>query len=124
MAKKPVVGWWEITLADKSSSDAVKRFFGEVFGWKIKSDPQSDYGEVSREDAGIGGGIGPTNQPGAKNQVTFYIDVDDIDSYLEKINKAGGKTVMPATPVSPDTTFAQFTDPAGNLIGLFKHSGP
>jgi predicted enzyme related to lactoylglutathione lyase len=86
--------------------------------------PRNRSGEVSREDAGIGGGIGPTNQPGAKNQVTFYIDVDDIDAYLEKINKAGGKTVMPATPVSPDTTFAQFTDPAGNLIGLFKHSGP
>jgi uncharacterized protein len=117
----PKVGWWEITLADKASSDKVKTFFTQVFGWKIESDPQFGYGEVSAKDAGIGGGIGPTNQPGAKNNVTFYVEVDDIDAYLKKIEAAGGKTIMPNTPMG-NVAFAQFADPAGNVIGLFKNT--
>ena len=33
----------------------------------------------------------------------------------------GGKTVMPPSEIpGTDTTIAQFTDPAGNLIGLTK----
>jgi len=117
---KPVVGWWEITLTNKADSDRVKGFFTEIFGWKIESDPQYDYGQVSHHDAGIGGGIGPSSHPGAKNQVTFYVEVDDIPAYLGRIEGAGGRTIMPATRISPTTEFAQFTDPAGNLIGLYR----
>lgn len=119
--RAPRVGWWEITLADKASSDKVKRFFTTVFGWKISSDPQYDYGQVSEKDSGIGGGIGPSQ--GGKNNLTFYIEVNDLDAYLRKIEAAGGKTVVPPTPVSPTTTFAQFSDPAGNIVGLYKGMG-
>jgi hypothetical protein len=117
----PRVGWWEITLSDKASSDKVKRFFTSVFGWKIDSDPQYDYGQVTAAQAGIGGGIGP-GAPGAPNKVTFYIEVPDITAYLKKIEAAGGKTVMPETNMGT-VSFGQFNDPAGNLVGLFKGSG-
>ena len=116
----PKVGWWEITLGDKASSDKVKKFFTLVFGWKIDSDPQYDYGQVSATQAGIGGGIGP-GAPGAPNKVTFYIEVPDITAYLKKIEAAGGKTVMPETNMGT-VSFGQFNDPAGNLVGLFKGS--
>ncbi len=119
--KGPRVGWWEITLADKASSDKVKRFFTTVFGWKIESDPQYDYGQVSDKDSGIGGGIGPS-QAGANN-VTFYIEVPDLAAYLRKIEAAGGRTIMPPTVISPTTSFAQFADPAGNVVGLYKGMG-
>jgi hypothetical protein len=118
----PHVGWWEITLTDKASSDKVKRFLTTVFGWKVSSDPQYDYGQVSDKDAGVGGGIGPTQAPGGKNVVTFYVEVADIPGYLRKIEAAGGRTVMPETNMG-NVSFAQFTDPAGNLLGLFKGSG-
>lgn len=117
--KGPHVDWWEITLSDKASSDKVKKFFTSVFGWKISSDAQYDYGQVSAKDAGIGGGIGP-GAPGAPNKVTFYIEVNDPDAYLRKIEAAGGKTVMPTMTITPTTTIAQFADPAGNVIGLVK----
>ncbi len=118
----PHVGWWEITLSDKASSDKVKRFFTSVFGWKIQSDPQYDYGQVSDKDAGLGGGIGP-GAPGAPNKVTFYIEVSDPDAYLRKIESAGGRTIMPTTAIMPTTTIAMFADPAGNVIGLLKGKG-
>ena len=116
----PQVGWWEISLRDKPTSDRVKRFFTTVFGWKVESDPVHDYGQVSEKDAGIGGGIGPSQM--GTNSLTFYIGVPDIGKYLKKIEAAGGKTVMPETSMG-SVSFAQFTDPAGNLIGLFKGSG-
>ena len=119
--KGPRVGWWEITLADKASSDRVKKFFTTVFGWKIESDPQYDYGQVSDKDSGIGGGIGPS-QAGT-NSVTFYIEVPDLAAYLRKIEAAGGRTIMAPTVVSATTSFAQFADPAGNVVGLYKGMG-
>ncbi len=115
------MAWWEITLSDKASSDKVKKFFTSVFGWKIDSDPQYDYGQVSAKQAGVGGGIGP-GAPGAPNKVTFYIEVPDITAYLKKIEAAGGRTVMPETQMGT-VSFAQFNDPAGNMVGLFRGSG-
>jgi predicted enzyme related to lactoylglutathione lyase len=119
-AKGPRVGWWEITLPDKASSDSVKKFMTTVFGWKISSDPQYDYGQVSDKDAGIGGGIGPSQQ--GMRTLTFYIEVPNIPAYLKKIEAAGGRTVMPETSAGT-TKFALFTDPAGNTIGLYKGMG-
>ena len=119
MGKSKVVHW-EITLADKATANRVKTFFGDIFSWKIVSDPKFDYGLVAADDSGIGGGIGPAG-PGDKGHVTFYIGVDDVAACLKRIEAAGGKTVMPATEVVPGTTIGLFTDPAGNLVGLSKN---
>ena len=117
---KPTVGWWEIMLADKESSDKAKKFMSEVFGWKIDSANEYDYGLVSPEDAGVGGGIGPT-QPGSPPRSTIYLSVPSIDEYLQKIEKAGGRTVLPKVTVA-SSTIALFTDPVGTVIGLLEAS--
>ena len=117
------VGWWEIILPDKARADKARKFYSDVFGWKVgAADPQFDYSQISSKEAGIGGGIGPG--PSGKAYVTFYVTVDDPDAYLKKVERAGGRTAMPTTPITPDTTIAQFTDPSGNLIGLLKASPP
>ncbi len=114
------VGWWEIILPDKESADRARKFYSDVFGWNVSEpDPQFGYAQVSSKDSGIGGGIGPGAQTGAK-YVTFYVEVDDPDAYLRKVERAGGRTAMPTTQITPDTTIAQFTDVAGHLIGLLK----
>jgi predicted enzyme related to lactoylglutathione lyase len=69
-------------------------------------------------DHGIGGGIGGTM--GGPGRVTVYIEVDDPQAYLDKVNRAGGKTLMPVTSVTPDTTIAMFADPEGHIVGLLK----
>ncbi len=91
-------------------------FYGGVFGWEIHPAPQN-YGMVhTGSEHGIGGGIGETDQgPG---HVTFYIEVDDIAAYLAKIEKMGGKTLMPRTEIPDQVTFALFADPEGHTIGL------
>jgi predicted enzyme related to lactoylglutathione lyase len=50
--------------------------------------------------------------------VTFYIHSEDPKAVLAKIEKLGGKVVMPLTQVAPETTIALFSDPEGHIVGL------
>ena len=52
--------------------------------------------------------------------VNIYVEVDDPDAYLRKAEQMGGKTVMPTTEIPNMVTFAMFSDPDGNIVGLVK----
>ncbi len=52
--------------------------------------------------------------------VTFYVQVDDLDAYLKKAESLGGRTVVPPTEIPNMVTFAMFSDPDGNAVGLVK----
>jgi predicted enzyme related to lactoylglutathione lyase len=55
---------------------------------------------------------------GGDGQVTFYVHADDPEGTLKRIEKLGGKVIMPLTQVAPETTIALFTDPEGHVVGL------
>ena len=69
-------------------------------------------------EGGINGGIAPAND--GTSRVTFYAQVDDLQAYLDKAERLGGKTVLPPTEIPDTVTLAMFTDPEGNMIGLIK----
>ena len=103
--------------------DELQRFYAETFGWSIQAAPMPDmpdlnYGLVSAEDAGIGGGIGGTPNSERPGHVTFYIGVLDPEATLKEIESRGGRTLMPAEEIIPGTTIALFQDPHGNMVGL------
>ncbi len=50
--------------------------------------------------------------------VMIYVGVDSIDEHLKMIEAAGGKTVLDRTVIPGVVAFAQFRDPAGNVVGL------
>jgi predicted enzyme related to lactoylglutathione lyase len=54
--------------------------------------------------------------------VTVYVGVDDVAAHLAKAEALGGKTLVPPVEL-PHGTFAWFTDPDGNTIGLW-HAKP
>jgi hypothetical protein len=45
--------------------------------------------------------------------------VDDIDASIQKVIANGGKIIQPVGMDAPEIT-ARFTDPAGNIIGLYQ----
>ena len=99
-----------------NQSEKLQRFYADVFGWHVDANNDMKYGIVdTHTDGGIGGGIRPTN--GGANRVTFYVDVDDLQAHLDKIEARGGKTIMPPTEL-PQVTLALFSDPEGNVIGM------
>jgi predicted enzyme related to lactoylglutathione lyase len=50
----------------------------------------------------------------------IVVDVDSIDATLEKISGLGGSTVVGKTPVGEMGYAAYFTDPEGNVVGLWE----
>jgi uncharacterized protein len=114
----PAVAWFEITGKD---GPALQRFYSQLFGWKV-NDPGdgSGYGLVEAADNGIGGGIGPA-QDGGPGAVSFYVEVSNVATYLAKVEKLGGTTVVPPTQLPGlGLTFAFFADPEGHVVGLSK----
>jgi hypothetical protein len=109
------ITWFEINTSD---SKAVRDFYADLFGWNMQVVEEANYALVDTgTEGGIGGGIGEAQ---GANQVVFYVEVDDPQAYLDRIEKAGGTTVVPVTEVPGMVTFAQFADPQGNVIGLVK----
>ena len=54
------------------------------------------------------------------DNLAFYIDVDDLEAYGEKIKQAGGKLVVEKMDVPGIGQFSLFEDPDGRVIGMWK----
>ena len=48
-----------------------------------------------------------------------YIMVDSVAAAIEKVSANGGTIVQPIGADAPEIT-ARFTDPAGNILGLYQ----
>jgi len=111
----PIVHW-EIGVRDRTKA---QEFYARLFDWKINSDDEMNYGMVETGgEGGIDGGIAPA--PGGQPFLTFYIQVDDLQTYLDKAVSLGGEAVVPPTEIPNVGHFAMFKDPDGNTLGLFK----
>ena len=120
MAEHKIVHW-ELMGPD---GDKLASFYENLFGWKSEAVAGFDgYNMVSGEQTGVGGAIGAGSAEMPAFQ-TIYVEVDNVDEHLAKAQTNGGKTVVPRTIIPGMVTFGQFTDPAGNLIGLVEAETP
>jgi len=90
-------------------------FYAELFGWRMQPVPGIDYTLVNT-GGGINGGI--EKSADGVPSVTFYIQTDDLQAALDKINLLGGKTETPITELPGMATYALFSDPDGLRVGL------
>jgi uncharacterized protein len=96
--------------------EKLREFYSNLFDWNVDTNNPMSYGMVASADGGIGGGIMQSDAP----MVTLYVNVPDIAAALKKAESLGGKTVSPPMAVQGGPEIAQFSDPAGNIIGLSK----
>lgn len=97
-------------------------FYSSLFAWDINQDDDCGNTVNTGSDVGINGHIvQTTKEMPITNHVTFYIEVDNIESSAKKVEGHGGKVIMGPMPV-PDGEglFAMFLDPCGNCLGLFQ----
>jgi uncharacterized protein len=94
---------------------ALQKFYSDVFGWSLDTNNPGGYGMLRQDDLTAGFGAA---QDGGAGHVTFYIDADDPEGILTKVEAAGGRVLMPVTEVAPETKIALFADPEGHVIGL------
>ena len=90
-------------------------FFASLFDWRITAAGPAAMIDTGGEVAGHITALG--HEP--FNYTHFYVQVDDVQGYLDKANFLGGKTLVPPVQI-PTGVFAWFADPEGNAIGLFK----
>ena len=95
-------------------SESTKAFYKEAFGWSINQ--RGPAAVIDPTEKGIGGHITSLGHE-PHNYVTVYLQVDNIDEYLERIEKLGGKKIIGPVPI-PTGRFAWFSDPEGNMLGL------
>jgi predicted enzyme related to lactoylglutathione lyase len=109
----------ELPTTDVSRSS---EFYKTVFGWSIRT---RGNGSVAFDDT-VGqvsgsfvlGRASSSGQPG----ILVYVMVDSVDATLDTIVANGGKIVQPVGGDAPEIT-ARFSDPAGNVIGLYQEPG-
>jgi predicted enzyme related to lactoylglutathione lyase len=119
MSKRNVVHV-EIPAADVP---AAAKFYEDVFGWKIQHAPEFDY-TMWEDGSGSGGGFNKVTKDTPVGLVLVYIDSDDIDADLRKIEKLGGAVVTPKTEIPGTGWFGIFKDPTGNTLALYTSMNP
>jgi len=116
---QPVVHWelWS------DNPEKMSAFYAEVFGWQIDSIPEMDYHLVNTlSESGIGGGIMKPKEGPWPSNMTFYIDVDELAPFREKIVAAGGRIVVEEVEIPGVGWLSLFADPEGRVLGLWKQN--
>lgn len=113
---QPVVHW-EIGAKD---GQKLQGFYSELFDWKSNFEEAMNYHMMeSGGESAIAGGI--TTVKDTPTYLTFYVQVDDIQAYLNKAEGLGGKMIMPPMEVpGAGISLALFSDLEGNTVGLYK----
>jgi predicted enzyme related to lactoylglutathione lyase len=109
--------------------DRARSFYKEIFDWQL--DQMPEMGGYTLVTTGPSGDQGPTEpgfinggmlsrEQGATSGPVIVVDVASIDASLERIGSLGGTVVAPKTPVGDMGFAAYFTDPEGNVVGLWE----
>ena len=98
-------------------------FYADLFEWRVDASNPMGYGVVDTgTDKGINGGIGTAID--GPNLVTFYVEVEDIAAKLKEAEERGATVVTPVTSIPGMVTYAMFSDPEGNCVGLVSSEVP
>ena len=98
--------------------DQSASFYKAAFGWNIRQ--RGDGATAFDDTTGQVSGAWVLNRnPMSEVGLLFYVMVDHIEETIKKVIANGGKIVQHVGVDAPETT-ARFTDPAGNIIGLYQ----
>ena len=117
---------FEIPFDDQERASS---FYTATFGWDLTAMPEmkyvlattgpSDQGPPS-EPGFINGGLLERSEAIAAPVLT--VEVDDIEATLAQVEERGGATVSTKQAVGEMGFAAYFTDPEGNLMGLWQNA--
>lgn len=107
-----------------------KHFYSSLFGWKInlgKTTPDQEKiaamqyhavltGEAKEGTMNMGGLYKRQRNETIKN----YVEVEDIDAVLAKVERLGGRIMMPKEMIPGVGLVAMIQDTEGNGIGVWK----
>ena len=109
---------FEIPATDPERAVA---FYKKAFGWKIEKWPgPMEYWLVTTGAEGAPGINGGLMKKGNVANTTNTIGVESVDNAVASVTNAGGKLIMPKTPIPTVGYFAYCQDTEGNLFGVMQ----
>ena len=116
------ITWFEVPVTD---FDRAKKFFSAIYDYQM---PEAMVGPVrmgfflyEQQLGKVGGAIcfGPGYVPAQQGTLAYLNGGSDLNLVLNRVEKAGGKVLLPKTLISPEHGyFARFVDTEGNLLAL------
>jgi len=109
--------------------DRAKHFYHALLGWKIEPtktpmDPAAapmQYQDIVTGRAEEGTmNMGGLYKRQMSEPIINFVMVDDLDKVLLKVEKLGGKTIVPKNEIKTVGLIAIIQDSEGNAIGLWK----
>ena len=125
---KNAISWFEIPTIDLYRA---QQFYEVIFGVELISMETENFKmrmfPIEDPMNGIGGALSYAEgfyKPSATDGPLIYLNANpDVQVVLDRIEKAGGKIIVPKTQISPEHGYmAVFIDTEGNRIAL--HSVP
>jgi hypothetical protein len=117
------IGWFDIPADDVGRA---KKFYQSLLGWKIA--PAEGFPDKTQERQSIitgepqvgsmhSGGLYRRMMPGG---ILVFVVVEDMDRVLARVEKLGGKILMPGTEIKDlGLVFGVIEDTEGNKLGLW-----
>ncbi|EMY79991.1 VOC family protein [Psychroflexus gondwanensis] len=119
--RKDFISWFEIPALNFNQSI---NFYNQIFDIEMETNLDKNYAMAFFPvNKGIGGSIvaGPGSTPGESGPLIYLNAGKDLNLVLGKVEKAGGRIVMPKTLINDeDGYFAIFIDPEGNKLALYS----
>jgi len=112
----------ELNTADP---DKAKKFYSELFDWKLTDMPMPDGGNYTVIDVGegTGGGMFKNSMPGVPPFWLAYVQVPDVDAATKKAERLGAKVHRGKTEVPNMGWFSVLADPTGATFALWQVKG-
>lgn len=114
------INWFEIPASDLGRAS---KFYGNVLGIEVHQEEIMglSMGFLHNGDDGVGGALvkGEGYTPAADGSLVYLNGGDDLNNPLSRVEKAGGKVVLPKTQISEEIGhMAIFMDSEGNKVAF------
>ena len=107
-----------IEIPAKGRADLAK-FYAETFGWETQAMDSKGMAYTTWQSGNVRGGFPDADDNNKPGDVIVYIESEDIEADLKKIEARGGKTLLGKTEVPGVSWYALFADPTGNRMALY-----
>ncbi|MCB9233594.1 MAG: VOC family protein [Bacteroidia bacterium] len=119
---KNAINWFEIPV---KNFEQAKSFYEGVFQAEMQVMEMKEMGAVmaffpADMQNGVGGSIisGPGYEPSQQGTLVYLNGGEDLSDPLSRVEKSGGKVIVPKTSLGPNGFMAQFIDSEGNRVAL------
>jgi len=115
MTKRNIV---HIEIPARERTELAK-FYADLFGWETQAMDDKGMEYTVWQSGNVRGGFPDLDDTYKPGDVVVYIDSEDIEADLKKIEARGGRTVKGKTEIPGVAWYAMFADPTGNRMALY-----